>query len=467
MAVSFFCGALLGMPRPATAVEGQNPADPVASVPSGAPTPPSAAPSVPDSAAHAPGAPDPPPSAKASPDSTASSPSAPPVSGAPGQGAQAPAAKPPGEKPAAEKSASEKAAAEKPEPGNAPAEKSAPGKPAASRVTPPKPGGAKPSAPDSSRVPPVRSKRVAGQSAARKAAASKAPAHKRGASAPTRKGAAAKTATRHDSPVRPDAPPQTRHDSSSSGTSLASSASEGSEADNVAREIERTALWMARANAVVPRSRNARAIDLLGSADQFQQDARSTYELRQYARAQRLTLAARDYADRSTRIVGPATDDPEYVESVLERTDDALDRLKDMLRSSEGSRDRNQYESLRDEQKDAWKQLHDGDVRDAYASTTRVRDGVLSVIQRLPEVPISCDAAEKAVRNAERAREKAAGDLGLKPAVDAAKRLAQADGQLSKARGYLDRGDCREALLRAKVAEQQLERAVDAARPTR
>jgi hypothetical protein len=217
----------------------------------------------------------------------------------------------------------------------------------------------------------------------------------------------------------------------------------------------------------VPRSRNARATDLLGSADQFQQDARSAYDLKQYARAQRLTLAARDYADRAARIVGPATDDPEYVEGVLERTDDALDRLKDVLRSSERSRDRTQYESLKDDQKGAWKQLHDGDVRSAYSSTTLVRDGVLSVMQRLPEIPISCDAAEKAVRNAERAREKAAGDLGAKPAVEAAKRLAQADGQLSKARSYLERGDCREALLRAKVAEQQLERAVDAARPIR
>ncbi len=292
------------------------------------------------------------------------------------------------------------------------------------------------------------------------------PSPKRGAPSSTAKQAPAKSAGAERSLGRSDSRPDSRQ-ASRSGPAGPVPAADGSEGERVAREIERTTLSMGRASAIVSRSRNGRANDLLGSADQFQQDARSAYDLRQFARAQRLTLAARDYADRATRIVGPATDDPDYVKSVLERTDDALDRLKDVIRSLDRPRDTSRYESLKDDQRDAWKLFHGGDVRGGFTATVRVRDGVLDVFQRLPEVPISCGAADKAIKNAQGTREKAAAEIGARPPAEATRRLAQADGQLAKARAYLARGDCKEALLRAKAAEQQFERSVDAARPSR
>src|SRR5439155_840941 len=78
---------------------------------------------------------------------------------------------------------------------------------------------------------------------------------------------------------------------------------------------------------------NTRAIKLFTSALDFQSDSREAAKVRQYARAERLTLAARDFADRASRMVGPPREDPDYVEHVLRRTDDALERAKDVLRT--------------------------------------------------------------------------------------------------------------------------------------
>ena len=84
-------------------------------------------------------------------------------------------------------------------------------------------------------------------------------------------------------------------------------------------------------------------------------DSREAYKVRQYARAERLTLASRDFADRASRMVGPPREDPDYVEHVLRRTDDALDRAKDVLKTGAGRDAWNQHDALHDAQKDAWK----------------------------------------------------------------------------------------------------------------
>jgi hypothetical protein len=235
----------------------------------------------------------------------------------------------------------------------------------------------------------------------------------------------------------------------------------------VAREIERTAVWLSKAGASVPRARNARADGLLASAVEFQSDARSAYEVQHYARAQRLTQAAREYAERAMRLVGPAKDDPENVKAALDRTDDALGRLKDYVKTGRGSAASRGYEDLRDRQKAAHERFGNGDVRGAYSATILVREGVLKLIQdpRPSRSAISRETAERAVKSAERSREKAGEDIGPKPGREASRFLLLADQQLARARAFLARNNPTEALLRAKAAERQLERAIDAARP--
>ena len=237
------------------------------------------------------------------------------------------------------------------------------------------------------------------------------------------------------------------------------------EADRVSAELERTERFVGRAQKSILLSKNTRAIKLFTSALDFQSDSREAYKVRQYARAERLTLASRDFADRASRMVGPPREDPDYVDHVLRRTDDALERAKDVLKTGAGRDAWSQHEALRQEQKDAWKVFKGGDVGTAYKQTLAVREGVLALLRQLQDLPVPRETAEKAIGGAEQALEQANKELGPRPTLEAMRLVKLANEYLAKARQSFNRGSYRSALLQAKVVERHVEHAVDVGRP--
>jgi hypothetical protein len=237
------------------------------------------------------------------------------------------------------------------------------------------------------------------------------------------------------------------------------------EADRVTAELERTERFVGRSQKSILLSKNTRAMKLFTSALDFQSDSREACKVRQYARAERLTLAARDFADRASRMVGPPREDPDYVEGVLRRTDDALDRAKDVLKTGAGRDAWSQHEELKQEQKDAWKVFKGGDVGTAYKQTLGVREGVLVLLRQLQDLPVPRETAEKAIGGAQAAIEQANRELGPKPTLEAQRLVRLANEYLEKARQSFSRGSYRSALLQAKVVERHVEHAVDVGRP--
>jgi len=238
-----------------------------------------------------------------------------------------------------------------------------------------------------------------------------------------------------------------------------------SESDRVSAELERTDRFVGRAQRSFLISKNARAMKLFTSAIDFQSDSRDAYKVRQYARAERLTLAARDFADRASRMVGPPREDPDYVEHIMRRTDDALERTKDVLRNG-ASRDAwHRHDELRSEQKEAWKTFKGGEIGLAYKQTLDVREGVLALLRQLQDLPVPRETAEKAIGGAQAALEQANKELGPKPNVEAVRLVRLASEYLAKARQSFQRGSYRSALLQAKVVERHAEHAVDVGRP--
>ena len=237
------------------------------------------------------------------------------------------------------------------------------------------------------------------------------------------------------------------------------------ESDRVATELERTERFVGRAQKSILSSKNTRAIKLFTSALDFQSDSREAAKVRQYARAERLTLAARDFADRASRMVGPPREDPDYVEHVLRRTDDALERAKDVLRTGAARNAWNQHEDLKSEQKEAWRIFKAGDVGGAYRETQGVREGVLALLRQLQDLPVPRETAEKAIGGAQMALEQANRELGPKPSIEAVRLVRLANEYLAKARQSFSRGSYRSALLQAKVVERHVEHAVDVGRP--
>src|SRR6266850_8057568 len=240
---------------------------------------------------------------------------------------------------------------------------------------------------------------------------------------------------------------------------------EFTEADRVQSELERTERFVGRAQKSIVSSKNTRAIKLFTSALDFQSDSREAAKVRQYARAERLTLAARDFADRASRMVGPPREDPDYVEHVLRRTDDALERAKDVLRTGAGRNAWSQHEDLKAEQKEAWRIFKAGDVGGAYRETQGVREGVLALLRQLQDLPVPRETAEKAIGGAQMALEQANRELGPRPSIEAVRLVRLANEYLAKARQSFSRGSYRSALLQAKVVERHVEHAVDVGRP--
>ena len=240
---------------------------------------------------------------------------------------------------------------------------------------------------------------------------------------------------------------------------------EFTEADRVQSELERTERFVGRAQKSIVSSKNTRAMKLFTSALDFQSDSREACKVRQYARAERLTLAARDFADRASRMVGPPREDPDYVEHVLRRTDDALERAKDVLQTGAGRNAWSQHEDLMAEQKEAWRVFKAGDVGGAYRETQGVREGVLALLRQLQDLPVPRETAEKAIGGAQMALEQANRELGPRPSIEAARLVRLANEYLAKARHSFSRGSYRSALLQAKVVERHVEHAVDVGRP--
>lgn len=261
------------------------------------------------------------------------------------------------------------------------------------------------------------------------------------------------------------APSQTPAPRNQSGSLSRNGLHDFTEADRVSTELERTERFVGRAQKSILSSKNTRAIKLFTSALDFQSDSREAAKVRQYARAERLTLAARDFADRASRMVGPPREDPDYVEHVLRRTDDALERAKDVLRTGAGRNAWSQHEELKQEQKEAWRVFKSGDVVGAYRDTQGVREGVLALLRELPDLPVPRETAEKAIGGAQMALDQANRDLGPKPSLEAVRLVRLANEYLAKAKQSFSRGSYRSALLQAKVVERHVEHAVDVGRP--
>jgi len=238
----------------------------------------------------------------------------------------------------------------------------------------------------------------------------------------------------------------------------------GTESDRVLREQYVTERYMSRTQRAVMLSKNTRAIKLFTSALEFQSDSRDAYHDRQFARAERLTVAARDFTERASRMVGPPREDPDYVELILKRTDDALERAKDVLRNGASRNDWDRLNGLKNNQKDAWDVFKDGGLGAAYKQTLSIREGVLALLRQLEDLPVPRDTAEKAIGGAQAALEQASKELGPKAGPEATRQVRLAGEYLTKARQSFSRGSYRSALLQAKVVERHVEHAVDAAR---
>jgi hypothetical protein len=232
----------------------------------------------------------------------------------------------------------------------------------------------------------------------------------------------------------------------------------------VRREILTTERILGSVRKKLLRTRNRAARQDFMVAARKQLEARDALEENLFARADRLTLEAREGARRIAIRLGPPQDDPEYVAMTLDQTDDALKRASEIIRDADRPFEQRRLDDLTADQKAARALLGEGRTRGAYAATREVRDGVLTLLRDCDDLPVPAGTAERALKRAVRSMDHARAELGEKLSGTVERLEREARLQLDKARVAFARKNYRDTLLYAKLMERKLELALAAQR---
>ena len=232
----------------------------------------------------------------------------------------------------------------------------------------------------------------------------------------------------------------------------------------VEREFARTASVLKSVDSKVRRSFNKKAREDFDRALSLQKDSRDALDQNLFARSDRLTQESRALARQIAIHLGPPQDDPDYVGMAIDRTDDAIGRAKEVLKDAGGAPERRRLDKLQDMQASARRLLKSGTTRDAYALTREARDGVLTLLRDCDNLPVGVDTAERALKRADRALAQVNSELGERPTTTADRYAKSARDQMSKARSAFAKKNYRDTLIYSKLAERDLELAVNAQR---
>jgi hypothetical protein len=205
------------------------------------------------------------------------------------------------------------------------------------------------------------------------------------------------------------------------------------------REIDRTERVLTAVRKKVLRSYNRKAKQDFEAAAQRQREARGSLQESFFARADRLTREARSMARHVAFRLGPPQDDPDYVAMTLARTDDALQRAKEILSNAGGPDERQRWDDLDAGQREARDLYKQRRIRAAYEATREVRDGVLTLLRDCDDLPVPPDTAERALKRAARALEISKSELGDRPSSAARRLEREARAQLESRRNQTNK----------------------------
>ena len=200
------------------------------------------------------------------------------------------------------------------------------------------------------------------------------------------------------------------------------------------------------------------------NARERQAEAKEATNQSFYARATRLTLESRAYVKSALIQSGPAENDPDVVGRALDQTDDALQRVNEILEDQSAPRQKRIFDALHERQEGARRLYKNGTMRASYTETRQVRDGVVDLLRQCADLPVSRETAGKALRRAERVIAQTRQEMGPRSVSQALRLEREAELQLGRARASYARNSYRDALLHAKLVERHLQRAMEARR---
>ena len=237
-----------------------------------------------------------------------------------------------------------------------------------------------------------------------------------------------------------------------------------SEAESIRRELTHTDRVIAVLKPKVFRTGNSQAQSRFGEAVAREKEARDAFSRNLYARATRLTREARSLAREAAVMVGPPEDDPIYVARAIDNADDALMLAREVFDQGANAEVWRRYQALRRDLQESRRLLEAGEAREAHRQAVQVRDGVLDLLQDSQNLPVPAATAERALKQAQEAYDRAVQELGANPKESALKWRREAQGQLAKAKSAFQHRDYRDSILHAKLVERSLDEAITSQR---
>lgn len=228
----------------------------------------------------------------------------------------------------------------------------------------------------------------------------------------------------------------------------------------VLKAIERTDEIIAKAKEDALLSDSPRASSLLEVAIRNQERAKEFYHERKLKMALKLTLEARELAQKSMELTDRKDKLERIAKNQLERTDRLIDKAGPIIKESGSLRAQELFDEGVNLQEKAWDLFRQNRFGLAIKGTQRARSFVLRALG-IVEENVTPQMVKKAIQQNDELIEKVGPQIKVSGNQQAINLFEEGLSHQEKAKRYLDDGKLKAALAQAKVADRLITKAFD------
>lgn len=228
----------------------------------------------------------------------------------------------------------------------------------------------------------------------------------------------------------------------------------------VLKALERTDQIIATAKEKVNLTDHPRASSLLEVAIRNQERAKEFYREHNLKLALKLTLKARESAQKSMDWAGLKDDLDRFARRELERTDKLIEKTSSIIRESNDTKAKDFFDKGVDWQEKAWDLFKQNRFKAAIQNTQKAREFVLKALKILEE-NVTPKMVEKAIQRNDELINQVGPQIRDSGNKEAIQLFEEGLSHQEKAKDYLEDGKLKAALAQAKVADRLITKAFD------
>jgi hypothetical protein len=228
----------------------------------------------------------------------------------------------------------------------------------------------------------------------------------------------------------------------------------------VLKAIERTDQIIAKAKEIVFLTEDQRASPLLDAAIKNQHRAKEFYNEHNLKVALKLTLKAKESAQKSIELAEHKNKQERYARQELERTDRLIEKALPIIKENDDPRAQDFFGKGVDWQEKAWELFRQKRFEAAIRNTQKARDFVLKAL-KIVEENVTPGMVGRAIGQNDDLINKVGTQIKVSGNQEAIQLFEEGLSHQEKAKEYLEDGKLKAALAQAKVAHRMITKAFD------